>query len=196
MLVLSRKQGQSVHFAELDIIVKVIAVKGSRVQLGIEAPRDITVTRPEKNPEAASEIGSDTGTPPGHNDVSEARRLREELSRVEAELAALAELAAEKDTSVARQVAAESISRLEGIRRSLLAIIRERQTEARPIAEFVKVRAEVLDQLRRQQSGKLQTETGETSSWPNRNSDRQTCVRQSHAGYAVESKFAPTCTVA
>ena len=48
MLVLSRKQGESIEFSGLDVVVRVISLKRSKVQLGIEAPRQITVHRSEK----------------------------------------------------------------------------------------------------------------------------------------------------
>ena len=47
MLVLSRKQGEAVELAELDVVIRVVSLKKSKVQLGIEAPRQITVCRSE-----------------------------------------------------------------------------------------------------------------------------------------------------
>lgn len=46
MLVLSRKIGQSIVIGE-KITVTVVAVKGNRVRLGIEAPEQIGVFRSE-----------------------------------------------------------------------------------------------------------------------------------------------------
>ncbi|GEK31437.1 carbon storage regulator [Kurthia zopfii] len=46
MLVLSRKVGESIMIGE-DIKVKVIAVDGDQVKLGIEAPRSVKVDRQE-----------------------------------------------------------------------------------------------------------------------------------------------------
>jgi carbon storage regulator len=46
MLVLSRKQTESVVIRD-DIIVTVIDVRGKRVRLGIEAPREVAVHRKE-----------------------------------------------------------------------------------------------------------------------------------------------------
>ena len=47
MLVLSRKEGESIEFRDLDVCVRVIQLKKSKVQLGIEAPRTIQVDRTE-----------------------------------------------------------------------------------------------------------------------------------------------------
>ncbi len=46
MLVLSRKQEQSIHIGDA-IVVTVLGVRGSTVKLGIEAPRDIRIVRSE-----------------------------------------------------------------------------------------------------------------------------------------------------
>jgi carbon storage regulator len=53
MLVLSRKAGERVLIAE-NIIVEVIAVKGGRVRLGVQAPPEIGVWRGELADEQAS----------------------------------------------------------------------------------------------------------------------------------------------
>lgn len=46
MLVLSRKVGESIMIGD-DIKVKVIAVDGDQVKLGIDAPRSVKVDRQE-----------------------------------------------------------------------------------------------------------------------------------------------------
>ncbi len=46
MLVLTRKKGEAVHLGS-DIKVRVLAVQGNRVRLGIEAPHDVDVRRGE-----------------------------------------------------------------------------------------------------------------------------------------------------
>lgn len=43
MLVLTRKVDEFIQIGE--VTVKVVAVHGSRVRLGIEAPRDVCITR-------------------------------------------------------------------------------------------------------------------------------------------------------
>jgi len=47
MLVLSRKLQQQILIPDLNIRITVLSVGTNRVQLGIEAPRGIQVTRPE-----------------------------------------------------------------------------------------------------------------------------------------------------
>ncbi|SDJ22290.1 carbon storage regulator CsrA [Salimicrobium halophilum] len=46
MLVLNRKVGESVKIAN-DIEVKVVAIEGGQIKLGIEAPRDVDIHRQE-----------------------------------------------------------------------------------------------------------------------------------------------------
>ena len=46
MLVLSRKKGESIHIGN-DIEIKVIAVEGDQIKLGIVAPKNISVHRSE-----------------------------------------------------------------------------------------------------------------------------------------------------
>ena len=49
MLVLSRKLQQQIVIPELNIRITVLSVGTNRVQLGIEAPNSIQITRPEIN---------------------------------------------------------------------------------------------------------------------------------------------------
>ena len=46
MLVLSRKKGESVIIRE-NIVVTVVDIRGDKVRLGIEAPKDVLVHRRE-----------------------------------------------------------------------------------------------------------------------------------------------------
>ncbi len=49
MLVLSRKLQQQIVIPELNIRITVLSVGTNRVQLGIEAPASVQITRPEIN---------------------------------------------------------------------------------------------------------------------------------------------------
>jgi len=46
MLVLSRKNREAIHIGD-DITITVIEIRGDKVRLGIEAPKDIPVHRAE-----------------------------------------------------------------------------------------------------------------------------------------------------
>ena len=46
MLILMRKEGEIITIGE-DIQIKVLAVQGGKVRLGIEAPKDVSVNREE-----------------------------------------------------------------------------------------------------------------------------------------------------
>ena len=195
MLVLSRKQGESVEFAELDVVVRVISLKKSKVQLGIEAPRHITVSRSEIAGERASGPAVDAG---GADPDSQARIL-EQLARIEAELAALAELAAAKDRVIARNLAADSIERLAGIKRTLRLSMRQRSA-ARPISDFIKVRADVIERLRdvpQREQNRADPDCEQPIAWPSSNPDRASCAREWQPGYAINStQTARACSVA
>lgn len=58
MLVLSRRPDQQVHFPNIGVSLKVLTVKGRVVKLGIEAPDDIQIVRPEAkgNPAASAPL--------------------------------------------------------------------------------------------------------------------------------------------
>ncbi|MFK8113517.1 MAG: carbon storage regulator [Rubripirellula sp.] len=130
MLVLSRRKGESIEFAGMEIAIRVVSLSKSKVQLGIDAPREVVINRSEKLTKGTSV----SPTRPKEPDLS--AQVLEELARIESELAALAELASPKERKVARTVAADAIARLEGIERTVR-MSRPRHHE-RPIAEFVK----------------------------------------------------------
>lgn len=46
MLVLSRKPGQEIRIGN-DIIVKVTQIQGGRVRIGVEAPKNVQISRGE-----------------------------------------------------------------------------------------------------------------------------------------------------
>ncbi len=66
MLVLSRKEGESIEFRDLDVCVRVIQLKKSKVQLGIEAPRTIQVDRTEVR-RSAIRPGPSLSSPAGNS---------------------------------------------------------------------------------------------------------------------------------
>ena len=46
MLVLSRKMGETIHL-DNGVVIRVCRLKGSKVQIGIEAPSSVRITRGE-----------------------------------------------------------------------------------------------------------------------------------------------------
>ncbi len=58
MLVLSRKKNESIIIAD-QIRITVVEVRGDRVRLGIEAPREIPIHREEVHAAIASAIASE-----------------------------------------------------------------------------------------------------------------------------------------
>jgi carbon storage regulator len=63
MLVLTRKEGDSITIGQ-NIFIKIVAIEGDRVRLGIEAPKDIRIYRSELLEETISinKIAADTKT--------------------------------------------------------------------------------------------------------------------------------------
>ncbi|MEZ6047689.1 MAG: carbon storage regulator [Planctomycetaceae bacterium] len=55
MLVLSRKPGESIVLAD-NVRISVIKVNGSRIQIGIEAPGDVTIRRAELEVEPRNDL--------------------------------------------------------------------------------------------------------------------------------------------
>lgn len=47
MLVLSRRNGETISFPDQDIQIHVLRVSGSRVQIGIDAPKEVSIRRGE-----------------------------------------------------------------------------------------------------------------------------------------------------
>jgi len=56
MLVLARKSNELIHIGD-NITVKVISIRNGQVKLGIDAPREIRVTREGRRNEAGTEGG-------------------------------------------------------------------------------------------------------------------------------------------
>lgn len=142
MLVLSRREGESIRLPEFDVEVRVIGLRKSKVQLGINAPKEILVSRgemAERNPDAQHAASQRSG--------DEQQRLISELTRIETELLALAEMGSETNRDEATRIAGEAIERVGGIRRSIQLAARKK-SEPKSISQLVAVRAEVIDRLR------------------------------------------------
>lgn len=58
MLVLSRKLQEQILIPEFNISITVVSLCANRVQLGIDAPRDIEITRPDARRPANAKFSS------------------------------------------------------------------------------------------------------------------------------------------
>ncbi|MEL7266448.1 MAG: carbon storage regulator [Planctomycetota bacterium] len=65
MLVLSRKQNQTIEIPEYGIEITLVSVGGNRAKIGIQAPREIAILRSEclDRDRDANPEGATTGTP-------------------------------------------------------------------------------------------------------------------------------------
>src|SRR6056297_75657 len=96
MLVLSRKLGEAIELPTVGVTVRVVGLKKSRIELGIEAPQSIQILRGEK---------ADADSP-------RTCQAAETWSQIEAGIMALAELSDPRHDPMARQLASEVIGRL------------------------------------------------------------------------------------
>ena len=57
MLVLSRKIGETIEIGD-NVVVTLVRLNGDRARIGIEAPRDVVITRPDakKGPRVEVEL--------------------------------------------------------------------------------------------------------------------------------------------
>lgn len=70
MLILSRKEGESIEIPELGVVIEVTSIKKSRITIGIEAPKELAILRGEivesasatKNEIADNEIADKVGS--------------------------------------------------------------------------------------------------------------------------------------
>lgn len=76
MLVLSRKVDQSLVIGD-DVTLRILAIDGDRVKLGITAPRSVTVHRLEVYLQVQDENAAAAATAIGQNARSIARTLRQ-----------------------------------------------------------------------------------------------------------------------
>lgn len=60
MLVLARKTSEAIRIGD-NIVIKVIAIRGGQVKIGIEAPPDVRVTRSDVRTTTPPAAGTDTG---------------------------------------------------------------------------------------------------------------------------------------
>jgi len=202
MLVLSRKEGESIEFRDLNVCVRVIQLKKSKVQLGIEAPRTIQVDRTEtlgrygENEHSGSQQNLqqlrrkfDQNRVQTNPNESE-QRLFDELAKLEVEVMTLAELVTSKDQDLARQTALVSLERLNGLRKMLQVSSATRSTP-RSISDFIQTRN---DQGRGAGSGDSAADHTHRDCQilaPTPTSQTQIdCLRQSGVGYFLESEVA------
>jgi carbon storage regulator len=47
MLILTRRVGEAIAIGD-DVVVRVLDVQGRKVQLGVEAPKNVSIRRPEQ----------------------------------------------------------------------------------------------------------------------------------------------------
>ena len=202
MLVLSRKEGESIEFRDLNVCVRVIQLKKSKVQLGIEAPRTIQVDRTETLARYGENehSGSQQNLQQLHRKFDQNRvqtnpneseqRLFDELAKLEVEVMTLAELVTSKDRDLARQTALVSLERLNGLRKMLKVSSATRSTP-RSISDFIQARNDqshgagsgdrVVDHAHHDCQTSVPTSTSET---------HIDCLRQSGVGYFLESEVA------
>ena len=158
MLVLSRKENETIEFPALGVVIRVFGLTQKRVQVGIDAPISLKIIRGEKR---ATEMAHPV--PPDSVESIAEHVIEEEFGRLESELAALAELAGVRELALSRQVAADATERMSRIRRTMAAALRRREKM-------------VMDQLSRLS----------TDAWDDCQDDEvESCLREPAASYSV-----------
>jgi len=76
MLVLSRKQNQTVVFPNLGITVEILRTAGKTVQVGVEAPRDVQILRGELTANSGASLDSSTAQSKSHSKAQHEMRNR------------------------------------------------------------------------------------------------------------------------
>lgn len=104
MLVVSRTEGEAVTLPDLDVAVRVLRVAGSRVRLGVEAPREVRVLRNELEPHAPQALT------PEENQRREA--LQEQLAAVQIELVRAQNLLHRGEIAAAEQLVGTAAAKL------------------------------------------------------------------------------------
>ncbi|OUW85694.1 MAG: hypothetical protein CBD74_03090 [Saprospirales bacterium TMED214] len=202
MLVLSRKQGESIEFRDLNVCVRVIQLKKSKVQLGIEAPRTIQVDRTETlarhDDENKPSVGRLNLLPVGRkldqkrvqaSQSASEQRLFDELAKLEVELMTLAELVTSKDQDLARQTALVSLERLNGVRK-MLQFCSAPRSRPRSISDFMQATNDqdhVVDSGDTSADVLAPQDCQKLAPTPRAQLD---CLRQSGVGYFLESEVA------
>ena len=198
MLVLSRKQGESIEFRDLNVRVRVIQLKKSKVQLGIEAPRTIQVDRTEaitRHDENKQAVGQLNPLQVGRNldqkrvqasQSGSEQRVLDELAKLEVEVMTLAELVTSNDPNLARQTALVSLERLNGVRKMLQFCSAPRST-----SDFIHAtnddQAHGIDSHDRSADVLTHQDCQKLAPTPQAQID---CLRQSGVGYFLESELA------
>lgn len=200
MLVLSRKEGESIEFRDLNVCVRVIQLKKSKVQLGIEAPREIQIDRSEiverSSPLAAVQSTGGVGSLEDNVNRDEVdQQLLDELAKLEVEVLALSELVASKDRDLARQTAAVSLERVNALRKTLSVMSSQRGT-TRSMAEFMRLRSKRIEASAGTGNSDpdFQSQDEPVSKWDRSSLDRADCIRQAGTGYFLASDASSICS--
>jgi len=128
MLVLARKEREAIEFPELGVVIRVVSLKKTKVQLGIEAPQRIKVVRSEVRDAGSREAVASSSRPTEFSPMSPKRRFdsgrfARELGRLEAQISALAELASESNRHLARQVVDDAQCQFQRLERLLVSVV-------------------------------------------------------------------------
>ncbi|MEM9585893.1 MAG: carbon storage regulator [Planctomycetota bacterium] len=114
MLVLSRKESQSIEMPQLSVSLRVMQIRPGRVHLGLEAPQTVRIIRGELA-DACCEIEQPASVPAASQSA-----IHDSLRRLEKQIAALEELSAGHDAEIASEIAEEASGQVDFIRNQLL----------------------------------------------------------------------------
>jgi len=190
MLVLSRKLGESVEIGDNKVIVRVLGIKRSKVQLGVDAPPEVAIHRSEKADQYSGQESKHSRLPRPTSTRGRERTwlpdesILEDLARIQAEIMALMELVGVEEQLVARQVASEAVERLTAIKRTVRSV--RRQSSEQPIGSFMDSRSRALQQMHCDDTNEVDSQSEvEARTWTGPREDPATMIRESRSAFDV-----------
>ncbi len=116
MLVLSRKENETIEFPAIGVVIRFFGFSRKRVQVGIEAPISLKIARGEqRQPHSDNLVDS----------IAE-YVIGEDFEQLESDLATLAELAETRDCTTTKKVAEDAINRIARLKRTVTEAIKSK----------------------------------------------------------------------
>lgn len=147
MLVLARKEGQTIELPAVGTSIRVMRIQGNAVRIGVQAPEEVKVYREE-----LLQRDREAGLPLPANLIAENRRLKELVRFAHSTVTAAQQLLVEEEPARARELLHGAQERL----RRETAVVDDTAPKAL-VVEDDPVQREVLAELLRSQGFEVQT---------------------------------------
>lgn len=114
MLVISRGEGDGVHFPDLDLAVRVLKVAGQRIRIGIDAPDHVRVLRSELLKRSGESMGDSAGPDAAGGDQGLTHDERNRLNAAGLALSLAQKQLERNRPDLAEQALKAALARLQG----------------------------------------------------------------------------------